>query len=457
MYKKQLRVAVIVDNPFRDLEGAALVAREIVKRGGEACLIPMYEQAYDIPSFRPNVVIANYVRANNKSLLARYRSMGAAVVILDTEGNGGEDPHSYADSVLVEQPELYVDAYCLWGQDQYEAFLYRKVLKHSALVITGSPRYDLFSSKWQQYRSPHSPALKNYVLINTNFPIVNPRFDKDTDSVVRSWTRAGISKKFALDYAKDAIQLHQKYIEVVKEIIVKYPHCQFVLRPHPFEKIESYQYLQDFSNCSVIQSGTSLDWVRSCSVLLHLNCATSIEAVMLKRDVISFEWLNTPVARQKVPSEVSRQASSMLDLCEKLENALSGRNIPASEHIMKARQKFINRRYVLDGQSAIRITDLCMHLGQKHAWGKRQSKVRWSLKESVRRVMGYKGFTWLQEKTGGIGHTQRVGKSFNQEQIFSIISRLNDASQEVVKCNLKQQDSILNWLVSGSSIIVSAN
>ena len=43
MNPNRLKVAVIVDNPFRDLEGAALVARELVKRGAVACLVPMYE------------------------------------------------------------------------------------------------------------------------------------------------------------------------------------------------------------------------------------------------------------------------------------------------------------------------------------------------------------------------------------------------------------------------------
>lgn len=459
MNPDRLKVAVIVDNPFRDLEGAALVARELVKRGAVACLVPMYEQAYDVPSFRPNVVLANYVRANNKPLLASYRASGAAIVIMDTEGNGGEDPLAYADSVLAEQPEVLVDAYCLWGKDQYDAFVERAVLPNSALALTGVPRYDLFSSKWERYRSPQTPESTNYVLINTNFPIVNPRFDQDTESVVQAWIRAGISEKYSRDYANDAIPLHRKYMDVVEEVLRRFPRVQFVLRPHPFEKIEFYQYLQDFPNCKVIQAGTSLDWVRGCVALLHLNCATSIEAVMLQREVISFEWINTRVARQQIATDVSRQSSSLDDLCAQLASVLSGSANSPSEQVLKSREKYIARRYEIDGNAAARVADLCIIYGQKHTWGKKRSGGKWSLKEIARKALGYKGFTWLQERSGGIGRTQRKGKGFSGEQVSSIIGRLNEAADEVVHCNVLSQSEpgrSFSWSTSGASVVVHA-
>ncbi len=458
MKSDRLKVAVIVDNPFRDLEGAVLVARELAKRGAVTCLVPMYEQAYDVPSFRPNVVLANYVRANNKALLASYRALGAAIVIMDTEGNGGEDPLIYAESVLVEQPELLVDAYCLWGKDQYDAFVRRAVLPSSALALTGAPRYDLFSSKWERYRSPQTPELTNYVLINTNFPIVNPRFDQDTESVVQAWIRAGISEKYSRDYANDAIPLHRKYMDVVGEVLRRFPEIQFVLRPHPFEKIEFYQYLQNFDNCKVIQAGTSLDWVRGCAALLHLNCLTSIEAVMMQREVISFEWINTQVARQKIATDVSRQSSSLEDLCMQLACVLRGNATPPPEQVLKSREKYIARRYEIDGHAAARVANLCVTLGQKHAWGEKRSGGNRPFKELARRVLGYKWFTKLQEQSGGVSGKHRLGKKFTLEQVSEILERLNGAVREVVPLRLQRQPETVKFArrtISGSSIIVS--
>jgi len=453
-----LKVAIIVDNPFRDLEGAALVARELAKRGAVACLVPMYEQAFDIPSFQPNVVLANYVRANNKPLLASYRASGAAIVIMDTEGNGGEDPLAYADSVLAEQPEILVDTYCLWGKDQYDAFVERDVLPNSALALTGAPRYDLFSRKWERYRSPQTSESANYVLINTNFPIVNPRFDQDTESVVQAWIRAGISEKYSRDYASDAIPLHRKYMDVVEEVLRRFPQIQFVLRPHPFEKIEFYQYLQNLPNCKVIQAGTSLDWVRRCAALLHLNCLTSIEAVMMQREVISFEWINTQVARQQIATDVSRQSSSLEDLCAQLASVLSGSANSPSEQVLKSREKYIARRYEIDGSAAARVADLCVILGQKHAWGDKRSDGNRPFKELVRRVLGHKWFTKLQERSGGVSGKHRLGKKFTLDQVSEILERLNEAVREEVPLRLQKQSETVRFTgrsISGSSIIVS--
>src|SRR5512134_117776 len=81
-----MRVAIIVDSPKRDLDGALLTGYQLAHRGVEVLLVPLYQQGYDLPWLRPDGVVVNYVRENNRELLATYRSLGICVMVMDTEG-----------------------------------------------------------------------------------------------------------------------------------------------------------------------------------------------------------------------------------------------------------------------------------------------------------------------------------------------------------------------------------
>src|ERR1051326_6603616 len=122
-----MKVALIVDSPKRDLEGAALTAFHLAKRGAEAILVPMYQQGYDIPLASPDAVIVNYARENNRELLATYRSLGIAVIVMDTEGGvlseaGLDAPDTWARQMRRSGLGACVDRYFFWGERLRAAF-----------------------------------------------------------------------------------------------------------------------------------------------------------------------------------------------------------------------------------------------------------------------------------------------------------------------------------------------
>lgn len=454
MSAEPIRVAIVVDNPFRDLEGVTLVARELARRGAATWLVPMYDQPFDVPGIRPHVVVANYVRANNKRLLAGYRAHGAGIVILDTEGNGGEDCAEYAGAIRREHAQGIVDRYCLWGREQEQAFLAGSGLAREQIVRAGSPRHDLYSPRWRHYQSAQGPEDTGYLLINTNFPIVNPRFDPDTESVIRAWVRAGIDEKFARDFAADAVQLHPRYLEVVESVVQRFPDARFVLRPHPFERPDFYQRFERHPNLRVIQRGQSLEWVRGSRAVLHLNCATGIEAAMLGVETVAFEWINTPVARQKIASSVSHAARSPEDLFDKVARLLAGESLPVPPELQAARDHYIHGRYELDGGSAARVADTVIALARGRGWTGAGGGSR---KETVRALLGYRASTWLQERMGRTGRRQRQGKRFQATEIASILERLDAAEGVRLDCEVRpgrQPGWLLSRRASGNAVAV---
>ena len=59
----------------------------------------------------------------------------------------------------------------------------------------------------------------------------------------------------------------------------------------------------------------NFDDLNSCEALVHLNCQTAIEAVMLGKEPISLEWINTPhLKAQAPPGEINHNPKSFNEL-----------------------------------------------------------------------------------------------------------------------------------------------
>ena len=90
------KVCLIVDNPIRDLEGIILIAWHLAKKNIICYIVPIYCQAFDVISLKPDLVLVNYLRPNNVNLLLRYKKENIKICILDTEGSPGKDLSKYA-------------------------------------------------------------------------------------------------------------------------------------------------------------------------------------------------------------------------------------------------------------------------------------------------------------------------------------------------------------------------
>src|SRR3546814_3779095 len=94
MMNKKL-VCLIVDNPLRDLNGLILLAYFLARRNLDVWLVPMYEQWAEINAIRPDAVMVNYIRGNNRNHVISYLRSGMTVGVLETEGVGGRSIAEY--------------------------------------------------------------------------------------------------------------------------------------------------------------------------------------------------------------------------------------------------------------------------------------------------------------------------------------------------------------------------
>jgi surface carbohydrate biosynthesis protein len=348
------RICLIIDNPLRDLDGICLIAWHLARSGCEVFIVPMNFQGFEIPAIQPDVVVANYVRNNNINALRSYHNAGARVAILDTEGIGTwwKD---HAKNMQKFRFYDFVDQYYCWGKEQAEGIRQYTSLHPSRIKVTGCPRYDFISQPLRQ-TLPSNNFPSGYVLINTNFPVINPQYEKNTDKEVASWVRNGVSSlESALAFTESSRLVFKKLLPAIQELSKRLPEKNFIIRPHPFESLEPYLRISDhFSNVRVIKEGTSLEWINRASVLLQLNCLTGLDATMMGIETIGFEWLNEAELKSQSgeADEVTRKAASMDEMVNFIENVTRGIKLPEVPGRKKAIENYIEKNFKFEGDCA---------------------------------------------------------------------------------------------------------
>jgi surface carbohydrate biosynthesis protein len=432
------RICLIVDNPLRDLDGLVLLAWHLARRGAETYLVPMYAQGFDVPSIAPDLVVANYVRPNNRDLLLQYRRRGILVGVLDTEGAAGKDADQFAGMVARMDCASFIDVYCVWGTEQYDAFRRAEIVPADRLRLTGCPRFDFCSMPWRA--ALPQPTLPNFILINTNFPTVNPRFSRGCEDETKSMVAAGFSEAFARMFIADARRAYEGILSTTEQLLRDFPDVKFVLRPHPFEDPAAYLRLRG-PNLSVRQEGSALEWIALSRLLIHQNCSTALEAVMMGVEPLSLDWLNTPALALDGPTLVSQRICSYDALRSSIERTLSGASWVIDESRRSARRDVIAATYFSnDGQSAARVADALLEMicasGTATCPLVRRlprPSLRGSASEIARRVLGYDGVGLLKSMVGGDRvRAARTAKSFSAQQVGATLTRIAAATGEEV-------------------------
>lgn len=319
-----MRVGLVVDHPKRDLAGAVRAAYALAARGAQTCLIPLYDQGVDVPLLDLDVLVVNYARPVNLDLVSGYVRQGIPVFVLDTEGGvlsqeGANSVRGLVDYIRQSPYARLLSGYLFWGSVLRDAFLAAGILDEGRLHVTGCPRFDVASPRWRDtLRYPEA----GYILVNANFPLVNPVFAKDAAAETRVLVGSGWEQGYVDRMVEDQRRILDGFLDTVQRLAQRFPARRFLVRPHPFEGEAIYRSrFAGLGNVTVDGSGSVLDVIRHCDGLLHLNCGTSIEAVMLERLPISMEFLNTEhmANHSTLPSRISMKAESFDHLVQVLD------------------------------------------------------------------------------------------------------------------------------------------
>jgi surface carbohydrate biosynthesis protein len=356
-----VRIGWVVDHPKRDLAGSVLAAYQLAARGASVAIVPMYEQGVDVPRLGLDTLVVNYARAANLDLMRSFAKSGLRLHVLDTEGGvlaekGGNSPPAMAAYVRNSGYADILSGYFFWGSRLQTAFNDNLTMPSDRLFLTGCPRFDFAAPRW---RSLLDGKRRGYLLVNANFPLVNSRFSAKPGAEREAMTRAGWDGAYVDRFISDLKQVFANYLAEIGRLAAARPDRAIMVRPHPFESEEVYRSaLAQHPNVVVDGTGSVLDMIQNASAIIHLNCGTAIEAVLLDKMPVQLEYLNTPTTagHARLPARVSRAVGSFDELLAVIDhiNEETAKFDFAGVHATNI-EAFFHRN---DGAAADRVADV---------------------------------------------------------------------------------------------------
>jgi surface carbohydrate biosynthesis protein len=363
-----------------------------------------------------------------KSFYNNMKRSGIDLWYLDEEGGiYVGDKHSWKERLAYRLNPNDLDKndkILTWGNWQKGVFESKSPA--ALTLVSGIPNFDIMQTKYQnsllEWDLKVTGGRRDFILINTRFSLGN--------------SKNGISQMFDLDqpYSKNLPELYLEYvcisdnkmmfdiIELCIFLARSLPDEKIIIRPHPGENKEIYQTLtKKLKNITVIFEGGVESWIRMSKVLIHNGCTTAIQAIIAKKNVITYmpctlsqvEMDHTP----ELPNTIGRIAHTY-------EDVLLGIN----------KDDVDDRGTWKDTISRIDSIEFISKLANNHMI--QQSKDGGRAVYSSTRLFIYEKMKDIIGMVANYINTDREKKSFDYKE-FSKIVDLVDVANNVYKSNVK--------------------
>jgi len=211
-----------------------------------------------------------------------------------------------------------------WGVEDTET-LKRVYPEYSSRIHqTGSPRVDLWSSRFDDYwEAPKGMPDKPFLLVSSNMGSAN---------AIRPFHKSIQSEKFAGYFQRDPESFARRFNQIGEDYRTTFAFIEaiqyladksngdydIVLRPHPVENIEAWKvYLEGIPNVHVIREGSISAWVNNAFAVMHNGCTTALEATISGTPVVTYIPFEQAYARA-LPNELGIRCESLETLSSEI-------------------------------------------------------------------------------------------------------------------------------------------
>lgn len=385
------RVALVVDNPYRDLRSLTLLAIWLARHGVASYLVPLSLRLSELPALAPDLVLAPYLRERNQVELRRLISWGIKVCILDNEGTPGSV--IFQDDILADDPEVWqeISRYFSFGSEFTKFLVKNGRVPADKIVTTGSLKHDALVAPWRDgildSTSEIEPYGENLILLNTNFPLVN-HFAADVEEYYNFFTQKyGLSPDLVRLMQNAAQESLHGFVHLADRLAERFPAATVVLRPHPAEVAATYENLiNSRNNLHVVKSGGIEGWVLRARVVIQRSCGTSIDSAIAGVPTLSPKWIKTE-PEQDVYERVSVPCASEDVMMDTVDAILSGRFEKSEADSDEALSLLRSWYHLLDGQAHARIgEEILTVLGERDKEVDRKTCEDWVYRMPVKGV-----------------------------------------------------------------------
>jgi hypothetical protein len=194
--------------------------------------------------------------------------------------------------------------------------------------------------------------------VNTSFSGLNPYFTEGASQERAAFLAAGFRDDYIEALLNDQRKAYDGFMKGIGRLCGALPNQRILIRPHPFENPEPYQRaFAKYPNVIVDGRGNVLNAIARAKCVVHLNCGTSVESVLLGKLPICLDWLNTGtlLSYAPLPREISYCANSIEDVVEAVRDIHA---LEASFSFTDMRERFIVPWFSEgDGKAAERVAE----------------------------------------------------------------------------------------------------
>ena len=273
--------------------------------------------------------------------------------------HGVIDSGSFDD--LFIKPRIHKDdlrlcsAYFCWGNFDYKHL--RKKFKDKVFYLTGSPRVDLWKTKFDNIWK-NSQIKKKYILFVSNFSFPN-NFYSFKDIIERKqsenyYKRSPNLKKEEIAYYNYQTKSMKKFIKLIINFSKKFPNETIVVRPHPTEKKEVWEkVLKNCQNVLIKPDGDLSSYIRNAKCVVQDGCTSAMESYISNIPVINFVPIKT---NHHSFGQFIKKISINIDTEKKFFKLIKSKKYK----ILKDKKHLVNNRMIYLNQklSANKIVDI---------------------------------------------------------------------------------------------------
>jgi surface carbohydrate biosynthesis protein len=433
------KIALILDNKNRDLDGICLMAKSLTDHGHEVTIIPYNLMQFELYLDHYDFVLFNFIRKYNLPLIQEITSANIPVGISDTEGGVFSNINNFFETWPENVDKIKNLHYFFWGNDLFHKALNNSYLKPKQAYVTGCPRFDVYADFGERYPSEKKYG-NEYILFNTNYPLAGPKFNTVQKELDQSKHLPSLYNRICI-VREIQIKEREAIVDLIKYINLNIK-IKIIIRPHPFEDAEYYaEAFADNKLIEVISEGSVKDVIKNSLLVVQRGCSTGFEARLLGKKSISPNWL--PFKNMTLVDE----GNIFFDKKEKLLKYISNFKHNENKSIDASTERQINSYfYKIDGYSSSRVAANINSILKKQAKHYLLSKL--NIKVLIKSILflffGFTKISFLKIYSSEIDLWKNSDKYFTVQDLktkcekLGIALEISDSNNKIINTNFSR-------------------
>lgn len=304
---------------LREFDAKLLLALAASRRGVQAIVGAKKSIDLNLARYPDGVYVGKSLTERSRHNLEMARRCGHRVALWDEEGLVWASREVYWRTKLDPRTLAAPQRLLAWGRENADIWHDHPDYADTPIDITGNPRGDLLRPELRGHFAAAVAGIRKrhgrFLLINTNFSRVN-HVQPQQNRHLR-WLREQRPNDPRGGFAAHKYALFNAFTTMVPELARALPDTRIVIRPHPSERIATWEDLTaDFENVSVNPGDNAIAWLLAADGLIHNGCTTALEGYLMERPALAYMPVRSSQFDHPLPNGLSRQIDSLDELIE---------------------------------------------------------------------------------------------------------------------------------------------